>query len=608
MDWKSGAVVLIGMLAVLSGTRAGAGQGGPGTVIYVSPSGKAGAAGTAKAPVRSVQEALDRARAGDTVRLRRGVYRERVHFANGGVCGRPVTLEGEPGAVLDGSEAVPLRWTAAPDIGPGVYRTPLDFFAFTITANGKVVTALQERRVDPATSKDPAWQWPTLFRNGIGPTRKDGATSGWDGTKGLVLYRREANELLIRFQGDLDPRRMTITVSPREPVVRISGHNRCVVRGLTLRNGAYGVFIEHSLGSVVERCRIERIDFGVVLESGADRCTVRFNDISFDPYAGADPRGKGAWDNWLAHKEGGFYDRLGIEIMASAGGHQIHDNLIHDHWDGIEDYVQVDEETGIYPSPGADHNLNIHHNRIVNCSDDGLEPNGEEGNCQWHDNLVERCLCGFRIKAPRGGPLYAYRNIFLDCEEDYRNFGGGEIMRSVPVYVYQNTSTSDVAINHLSVTGVGTPGYHFDNNLFRCRSAFWASEGSVPPNWSADHNVYVRRQPNRGWAEAKQALLARGQDQHSRWVEADAPGFVDLAGGDVRLTADSPARGQGADLSTRYGTPLPGCSPGYFKGASPDAGALQFGEPRPRLPRRPEEVTCPPAGAWPGPEADATRG
>jgi hypothetical protein len=598
--------VAVALSLWLGPSQARAARGG--SVIYVAPGGKVSARGTAKAPLGRVQEALDRARAGDTVRLRPGVYRERVRFTHGGTHRRPVTLEGEPGAVLDGSEAVELLWTPADDIAPGVYRAPLAFFPFTVTAEGKLVTALDERRVDPATQTDPKWQWPFILKNGIGPNRKgDGDITGWEGVKALALYRREAQELLIRFQGDLDPRRLTITVSPPEPVVRITGQSRCVVRGVTLRNAKFGVLIEHSLGSVVERCTIERIDYGVAVDSGADRATVRFNTISMDPYAGADPRTPGAWDNWLAHKEGGFYDRTGIRIRYSRGGHQIHDNLIHDHWDGIEDYVNLDEVTGVYDAAGCDHHLNIHHNRIANCSDDGLEPNGEEANCEWHDNLVERCLCGFRIKAPRVGPLYAYRNIFFDCSEDYRNFGGGETMRPVPVYVYQNTSTSDTGLNHLQVTGVGTPQYHFLNNLFWCRAAFWSSEGSVPPNWQADHNVYVRRQPNRGWPEAKQALLGRGVDQHSRWIEENTPGFVDLAQHDVRLAADSPARRAGADLSKLFEKPLPGCPPGYFSGEAPDAGALQFGEPTPRLPRRPEEVECPPAGAWPGPEADARR-
>jgi hypothetical protein len=590
--------VLVGLLWACGGV--GYGDQARGRIIQVAAEGKPGAAGTAEAPLRSVQEALDRAEAGDTVHVRPGVYRERVSFRRGGSYGRPVTLEGEPGAVLDGSEPVALHWEPRADIASGVYAAHVSFFAFTVIAEGKLVTALDERRVDPAKQQDPKWQWPSIFNNGVGPTRRD-TDSGWEGVKALAMYRHKEQELLIRFQGDLDPRAMAITAAPREPVVRISGANRCVVRGLSLRNAAYGVYIEKSLGSVVERCTIGPADFGVAMRTGADRCTVRFNEIFMNPYAGASPKLKGSWDNWLAHKEGGFYDRTGVTMISTRGGHQIHDNFIHDHWDGIEDYLEREEYH-------YDPNLNVHHNLIRDCSDDGLEPNGAEVNCQWHDNIVEGCICGFRIKAPRIGPLYAYRNIFFDNEEDYRNFGGGDPMLPASVYVYQNTSVADDAMNHLEITGIGTPNYHFYNNLFWCRRAQYVSPTSPPPNWAADYNVYVCRGDHLRWVDTKQAVLDRGQDLHSQWIESGPPGFVDFAHQDVRLTANSPARGRGADLSTLFGKPLPGCQPGYYHGSAPDAGALQFGEPMPRLPRRPEEVDCPPAGTWPGPEADAIQG
>ncbi len=584
------AMVVSAVLAGLLCACVGPGSAGPanGNTIQVAPDGKAGALGTPEAPLGGVQEALSRAQAGDTVHVRPGVYRERVTFRHSGAFGKPVVLEGEPGAILDGSEAAELDWQPALDIAIGVYRAHVPFFAFTVTANGKLITSLDERRVDPGGGQKPEWQWPTIFRNGVGPSK-------WEGVKALVMYRRQQQELLIRFKDDLDPRTMTITVAPREPVVRISGTDRCVVRGLTLRNAESGVYIENSLGSVVENCVIGPTDFGVTLREGADRCTVRFNEIFMDPYAGASPKLVGSWDNWLAHKEGGFYDRQGVKIRHTRGGHQIHDNFIRDHWDGIED--KIDREEYSY-----DPDLNIHHNLIRDCSDDGLEPNGAEVNCQWHDNIVQGCICGFRIKAPRVGPLYAYRNIFFDSQEDYRNFGGGDPMLPAPVYVYQNTSTAGPAISHLSVTGVGTPNYHFYNNLFWCEVPIYVSEHSVAPDWSADGNIYVKRGAKDYWPERRKLALCGGRDQHSRWVESGSPpGFADFEKHDVRLTADSPARGLGADLSRLFGKPLPGCEPGYFRGDAPDAGALQFGESMPKLPRRPEEVECPPAGAWPGP-------
>ncbi|MFB3882930.1 MAG: NosD domain-containing protein [Armatimonadota bacterium] len=631
--------VLIVAAALVAGALcrccAAAGSACPGgRTIYVSPAGRSGAPGSREAPLGSVQEALDVAVAGDTVHLLPGAYRERVQFRRSGEYLRPVTLEGEPGAILDGSEPVMLRWEPRPDIGPGVYaaHTPFwpsdgeapwsyglyvpgaPFFPFTITADGKIVTALEEWRVDPERQEDPKWQWPRIFRDGIGPYRPD-TDSGWEGVKALVMYRRKQQELLIRFQDGRDPNQTAITVSPMDPVITIQGTDRCVVRGVTIRNGAKGVYIENSLGSVVERCTIGPADFGVMLRRGADRCTVRFNEIFMDPFAGASPRQKGAWDNWLAVKVGGFSDRDGILMLSSRGGHQIHDNYIHDHWDGIEDWITGAWREGEPDSDetGCDHNLNIHHNRLSNISDDGLEPNGEEVNCEWHDNIVEGCICGFRIKEPRLGPMYAYRNVFLNNRQDYRN--NGEVpQRGGRVYVYHNTSTADSAIVNNHQYQIGTPNYHYYNNLFWCRRPQWLTpDSTTPPNWTADYNVYVCRGDacDPGWSEmytdweqGRAEIAKRRQDVHSRWLERGLPGFADFAHKDVSLTSDSPARGQGTDLSRLFDKPLPGCPPGYFQGGAPDAGALQFGEPMPRLPRKPEEVDCPPAGSWP-PPADA---
>src|SRR5690606_10865854 len=56
------------------------------------------------------------------------------------------------------------------------------------------------------------------------------------------------------------------------------------------------------------------------------------------------------------------------------------------------------------------------------------------------------------------------------------------------------------------------------------------------------------------------------------------------------------------------GRPLPGLEPGYFTGAAPDAGALEYGQPMPRLPRdRADIADLPAAGSWPAADAQPRR-
>lgn len=536
------------------------------------------------APGQSVQAALDAAGPGDTVLLEPGVHRERVVMPPGGRHGAPVTLEGLPGAVLDGSEPVELDWRPAEDVAPGVWRAHVPFMPFLVTAEGRIITMLSERRVDPDTVDDPAWGWPRIFRDGVGP-------SGWDAVRALGMYRHAQRELLLKFGAHTDPRTVTITVAPREPCVHILDADRSVVRNLAMRYGAYGVLIEEAMGAVVEGCTIGPVDYGVWLGAGSYACTVRFNEISGDPYAVTDTWERGSWDNWQAHKRGGFHDRYGVQIHRSAGHHRVHDNLIRDVWDGIEDRGGAGENQG----------LRIHHNLITRVADDGLEPNGAEEDCHWHDNIVTDAICGFRIKAPTVGPLYAYRNIFFNCREDFRNFGSVELQPAT-VYVYHNTSTASSAIVSNKVWGIGTPNYHYHNNLFHC-ARWWGNHGdSVEPNWHGDHNVYCRRGDSRAWDEGISLAARLGLDPSSLWTE-DAPGFRDLANRDVSLLPDSPAIGRGGDLRAIIGVDLPGLPDKH----PPDAGALQLGEAMPVLPRPREEVAVEPAGSWPGPDAARPR-
>lgn len=231
---------------------------------------------------------------------------------------------------------------------------------------------------------------------------------------------------------------------------------------------------------------------------------------------------------------------------------------------------------------GENRGLDVHHNRICVISDDGLEPNGAEESCRWHDNIVEGCICGFRIKNVRRGPLFAYRNIFFNNKEDFRNFHADH---PAEVYIYHNTSTSRSAVTNNKVQGEGTPNYFFFNNLFWCER--WWSGHDVEPNWHGQGNVFVRRGNSSRWEATRRLAAELGIDQNSTWIEDEKPGFVDFDSHDVRLTKDSPSRGAGLPPERVVDRPLPGCETGYFTGERPDAGALQYGEPMPSLPRDP---------------------
>jgi len=86
--------------------------GGVGAEYHVSPSGSDSAPGSTARPFRTIQRGLRAAKAGDTVFLRAGVYRETVRLDASGRKGQPIRLMAYPGetATLSGAEPIAGPW------------------------------------------------------------------------------------------------------------------------------------------------------------------------------------------------------------------------------------------------------------------------------------------------------------------------------------------------------------------------------------------------------------------------------------------------------------------------------------------------------------------
>ncbi|MFH1498297.1 MAG: right-handed parallel beta-helix repeat-containing protein [Verrucomicrobiota bacterium] len=582
-------------------------------VIYIAPDGDDSAVGGATTPRRSIQQALDAALPGDVIRLLPGVHPARLLITRGGTHGRPVTLEGMEGAILDAGTPFIGDWQSRPEIGPHVYSIPVHWQVGHVVADGQTVAMLNERRVGPSAG-NPEPRWMMIFRNGV--------QSRWEGVGGIAMYLGEEKALLVRFADERDPRAGEIIGAPLDESgigIRIEGADRVVIRGIELRNARVGITIRDSLGSVIEHCRVGRTRDGVLLAQGSDHCTVRFNTITQNPLGvnhgenqatpGGqfnDPAWKLAWDLWLAHKHFGYYDSRAINIDRTFGGHRVHDNHIHDHWDGISTrHWEIWNATAADRLAASIHNpdLEIHHNRIERMNDDALEPNDGGVNQRWHHNFVQNARCALRLKAIDKGPIYFYANGFKDNGEDIRCYGELEL-NPAEVYVYHNSGTARRAINSNKVTGIGTPNYYFTNNVF-WTEAWWGNLQADAPNWNGDHNVYVRRGNLDTWDTQRHQAQKTGIDGNSQWIDAAGVSpYADADTGDFRLVENSPARGAGMKavaLKALTGRVLPGL--GEFAEAV-DAGAVPYGAPAPRIPRSKTDVDAEPAGWWPDDSAN----
>ena len=562
-------------------------------IIYVSPDAAPGGDGSKAKPFAKIQLGLDKAMPGDTVELAPGVYYERVKFPRSGKFGKPIRLNGPRTAIIDAREKFTPKWEKCPEYGKLAWKTPVpECFFSNSMPNGLVIAKegaiiqLFERRITPdkngkvKVERDTVWDKKLLMQHGIGKSK-------WKIIKALAMFRVKERDLVVAYGDGRDISKEELVFSPPVAAVTIKDVDRCVVSGITIRNAWKGVYIINSVGSVVENCRILRSDFGVEMRGKSRHCTVRFCDISYDPIFSCDPRLTGSWDAWRGHKLGGFWDRIGINMLYTSGGHHIHDNYIHDHWGGIQDIG----------NPGDNLALNVHHNRIDIIEDDGLEPDGGEEYSTWHHNYVTRSRCGFRIKCIRKGPLFAYANVFRNNIEDFRNFGTTGLAKA-DVFIYHNTSNTKAAVNNNSVPKeIGTPNYHYYNNFFMCDYIFAGTYAM--PDWNDAGNVYLKRTTadSRKWNEVFDRVFASGFKSGSRFLRKGDPGFISKDKDDFRISSDSVAAKAGIDLR-KYA--LPGIE--EFSAEKPDAGALQVGGTMFKVYRNPSEVDCIPAGEFPKPD------
>ena len=549
-------------------------------VFYISPDAPAGGDGSKTKPFAKIQQGLDKAMPGDTVELAPGVYYEYVKFPRSGKYKKPIRLNGPRTAIIDGALKFEQKWKKIPQYGPYAWHTkvPADFFPKTIKNQGcglviapeGLIIQLFEKRVKNTKSEKndtrDIWYAPALMTKGIGKSKMKFI-------KALAMYRHKKSDVVVAYGDGRDVSKENLVFAPPVPVVTINGVDRCVVSGITIRHGYVGVSITNSLGSVVEDCRIMRSDRGVYIYEGSDRCTVRFCEISMDSIFRADPWQPGGWDAWKGHKRGGYWDRIAVNIQDSKGGHNVHDNYLHNHWGGVQDI-------------GDNPDLDIHHNRIDEIEDDGLEPTGSERNCRWHHNYITRSRCGFRIKNIKTGPMYAYGNVFFNNKEDFRNFR----QSTAAAFIYHNTSISFAAIaNNKVALSPGVPNYHFFNNIFVCDRIY---KGTNALNWHDAGNTYFRRSAGDEWQQTIEKARKLGFKSSSKFFDHANHGVKEFAKGDFSLAENSPARGAGTDLS-KYNLP------GIEEFTARDAGAIPYGKTTFKVYRKKSEVNCPEAGSWP---------
>jgi len=500
---------------------------------------------------KAVQNAAD----GDTLTIRKGVYRETV------VITKSLRLTGEPGAVIDPSEPFTAQWEAVPDIGKGVYRAVTGRKPHALMLDGKILAELDEHRA----GEDGPWLWKTLLA--AGPP-----LSKFRFIRALWMYRASEKAVYLHLAEDADPARLAWTALwTKDPVIAFRGASGAAVNGLTLAHGFTGVaLVERASRCAVSQCIIgpwERT--GVLISEGASECLVEGNQVfrgSYEDWTPVDAS-KERYEVWQVHKKVGFYDRVGICGLRAGANNRIHANRIFETFDGITIGDWSVESLDIpLTHPEYDKGTEIWENTIERTRDSGMELGAGCIEVRVHHNTLRQTHGGLRYKLPRVGPVFIYRNLLVDGTP----FNIWYSMDDSPAegYVYHNTIVGgDAALIYSSFSKgghqIGAPHWHYFNNLCATKGFFKNWRVNAPLNFSADYNLVTGG--NKPWPDDA------AKDTHSLYVQDAGP-----LSKDYRPLPGCPAIDAGLDLSTAYhGKPLPGCEGHYFKGQAPDIGAFE---------------------------------
>lgn len=503
-----------------------------------------------------IKAALAAAADGDVLVLKPGTYRETL------VINKRITLKGEPGAVLDGTAPLLAGWQPAGAELPGVLTTALPTQPAGLLLDGKFIAELRFDRAQ----KSGDWHWKTLLQKGP-------PLSGFNEIKALWIWHPAEKRAYLRLPDGTSPATASLSLVPQDkPLLAVKGAAGVVIENLELVGGATAISIgEGADRTVVKGCHIRSYeDTGIGLSGGAGQCLVENCEITrgaLEDWAPSMEHNRANYEIWRIHKDVGKYDRVGINLIRAGMGNRILNNRLDRVFDGIciGDYKAESLDD---PLPDATHGQGtlIAGNMIENTRDSGIELGVGCVEVEVKDNTLRRTHGGFRFKAPRIGPVFIHHNRLIDGAP----FNFWFSMDSSPAegYIYHNTVVGRKPALALHVEkgkrGFSVPQWHLLNNLFATKEGYLdkPDKGNTADFTSA-HNVCLRKDASPWPGDAT-------RDKGSRY---GVPLTLNEQGAPA---PDSAAVDAGMDLSTyRKGRPLPGAEKGSFRGAAPDAGAVE---------------------------------
>jgi hypothetical protein len=345
---------------------------------------------------------------------------------------------------------------------------------------------------------------------------------------------------------------------------------------LTIKGAYLGVLLRGCSDLAIRRCRILDVKCGIYGYSEKDDRVLRRVFIADNLMEGPFAWGEGVI--------GAGADELrGIQITGI--GHEICHNRIVNFKDGVD----------TFPSKYCAA-IDIHHNDIVNCRDDGIEMDFSERNTRCFENRITNVHQGISEQPVYGGPVYIFRNalynVGVEAFKLHHNGGPKHRIDWWPsgVYIMHNTIVKkgepcilwssgpvyNVTYRNNLFIGGGRRAMDFDPKMVDCDFDY---DGFGGGPW----DIFMKWQGVR-YKTFDDAKTNAPIERHAVLVDADTV----FASG-VKRPESTETRYDSAKMDLRpskesavvdAGEPLLGFNDGYA-GKAPDIGAYEAGRELP---------------------------
>ena len=603
-----------------------------GKEIFVSVKGSDKNPGTKTRPLATIAAAAKRAMPGDTVKIAPGIYREQIVFRKSGKAKLPITFTGTRGengeflTIVEAPGKVIANWSPAPEVASGVWKTPLPKRPDLVMMDGRMIALINPhtmalaRRTPLPSEIDEAMLWSRfgadcrrlagfdllslppeiLVKHQYFGKRKE---RFWE-VLGNVLAGWDKGFLYVRFSDGDVPQKHTFTASNGEGFILHGSH--LVFKDLQMRGSRRQFRIRgKSSHNTIDSCFLKHGGGRVRIDKGAEYTTVK-NSIMTAGFIRSDLfQLRSAGD-----MRGGLLYLIFKYIIGAASSDDVgvHDSGNHTLISG--NFIMQ----GLIGINAAGVGCEVKDNVVREMSSVGICTFATVTG-RFHDNLVMNCGIPLRIHDLRGVRAkreeFHYRNLFVQsrnagsqiyvhCEShrwgpDMVNFEKGtrRYLENPPdpvdpgkIWIYHNTFWGGHDLNpgftvrYLAARFRATMPFVFINNVVKWSNRLdGRSQTLFDGNLLYTFDAEARRGKLLDPAIPKRNKAIGFEESKNLWNSADLPGLPD-----VTLAENSPARNCAVDISKPFtvngaGFPaLPGFENGYFKGASPDAGMLQYGE------------------------------